>query len=207
MKILITGVENFEVAKVKLISIFSFLILPFFVFQFLGCSLSQQTNSQSATLENKPISSPSKSISIESSPIADARFTKEWQEKYSATYAEMERNRQLWRKNNIVNYNFVVDFRTLVGCTCLPAEIEVREGKMISMGNVPDDYTDKFRDPKRIETVEKLFDLINQELNAEHIIDAGYNEKLGYPERIDVTYSFNVDNQVFYKISKFEIIK
>ncbi|CAN5488863.1 hypothetical protein BH10ACI1_BH10ACI1_06930 [soil metagenome] len=193
----------------QLISINLFLICLFFVFQFSGCSLPQQNSSKNASLENKAMNSPSKTPRIVDSPaiIWDKNFAKKWKSKYGATYAKMERNRQLWRKNNIVNYNFVVDFRTMVGCTCLPAVIKVREGKMISMGNVPDDYTDKYRDPKRIETVEKLFDLIKQELDAEHIVDADYNNKLGYPERIVITNSFQVDNQVFYEISKFEIIK
>lgn len=136
-------------------------------------------------------------------------FTKEARGKYEASFAELERNRQLWQESKIENYDFEIAYNTMVGCTCSPVKFKVREGKMISIEEDPKNraYNSGYYKPEKKETIEKVFDFILQALDDDQIIDAQYNQKFGYPEQVTITSSFNVDARSFFYITKFEIAK
>jgi Family of unknown function (DUF6174) len=132
-------------------------------------------------------------------------FTKEARSKYQKSFAELERNRKLWEASKIEDYNFEIGYYTMVGCTCSPASFKVRDGKMISIEEVPQGW--EYYEPEKIETIEKTFDFVKQRLNDDQIIDAQYNQSLGYPERVIIKSSDNIDAQSFFEMTKFEITK
>ncbi len=199
----------------KLILIFSFLILPFFVFQFSGCSVSKQTNSHSASLENKAINSPSKTprITDNTSNVAEQNFIKEWREKYDTTLAELERNRKLWQENKIMNYDFVIA-KYAGGASNSwnypPVLIKIREGEKVSIEQADKDLiayfpSDEFKD---FDTIDKLFDYMRQELDDRNILRVKYDKKYGYPKTVSIIFTFaDIHNSHTIDISKFKVIK
>ena len=196
----------------KQISIISFIILPFFVFQFLGCSLSQQTNSQSASLENKAMNSPSKTprIADNTSNVAEQNFIKDWREKYDTTLAELERNRKLWQESKIVNYDFVIqkggggNTNSFNASTTL---IKIRNGEKSSMEAVEKDRAWNVESYNDFDTIDKLFDYLRQELDDRKLIAVKYDKKLGYPKMVYIKFAYNIHDGVFIEISKFKVIK
>lgn len=60
---------------------------------------------------------------------------------------------------------------------------------------------------EKLETVEKMFNFMKQELDSGSIVKAEYNKESGYPEKIGITYSSMVDAIGYFYIEKFEIVK
>ena len=196
----------------KLISTNMFLIVLLFVLQFSGCSLPQQADS-----EKQPIDSPSKTPRIEDNPsnIADQNFVKEWKAKYDITLAELERNRKLWQESKITNYDFVTA-KYAGGQTNtwnrLSVLIKIREGEKVSLEKVEKDVdyvyssrTDGFED---IDTIDKLFDYIRQQLDDRNILEIKYDKNYGYPKSVNITFTFATNhNWRVIEISKLEVVK
>ncbi len=186
------------------------------IFQFSGC-VSQQANSESSAIANKPTNTGSESATPVNKPtnIAEENFAKEWKSKFESTTAELERNRRLWQESKIVNYDFVIA-KYAGGVTNewnrLRVLIKIREGEKISIEKVEKDKdyvihsrTDGFED---FDTIDKLFIYIRKELNGGKIVDAEYDSKFGYPKRVSVTfYSVYNHNSRTIEISKLEIVK
>ena len=136
-------------------------------------------------------------------------FTKKARSRYDATLAEMERNRQLWRESKIENYDFKTECHSGNWQTTFPgAALKVRQGKIVSMEKVQKDNLTDFSDyEKQATTIENAFELIRKELDDDRIIEVKYNEKLGYPERMDIIFSDAIDNSSVFFVSGFEIVK
>lgn len=136
-------------------------------------------------------------------------FTKEARSKYDATVLELERNRKLWRESKIENYNFDTDYHVGTWLSTFPAAaIKVREGKLISMEKISEDNPTEFSEyQKKATTIENTFDLIKQELDENRMVNVKYNEKMGYPEQIDITFSSAIDSSGVFFLKKFEIVK
>lgn len=196
----------------KLISIFSFLIIPFFVFQFTSCSSSQETSYQSASLENKAINSPSKTprISDNTANVADRNLLQKWREQYDETLMELERNRKLWQESKIRNYDFVIlkggggNTNSFNASTTL---IKIRNGEKSSMEAVEKDRAWNVESYNDFDTIDKLFDYLKQELDDRKMIVVKYDKKLGFPKVSNIIFEYNIHGSVFIEISKFEIIK
>ncbi len=192
----------------KLISANIFLIC--LLFACLACSSVQKANSISLTLENKPTNSPR--ISGDGSylnAIADAKFANEWQEKYDATLAELERNRKLWQESKIMNYDFVIfkgggghsnDFRAPFTL------IKIRNGEKSSMEAVEKDSAFNIESYNDFDTIDKLFDYLRQELDGGKIIEVKCDKKLGYPKMTYIKFSNWMHGTNFIEISKFRAI-
>ncbi len=201
----------YEILKMKkTIGLLIFLIA---VFQVLGCSFPEKTNFQSSTPENKPINSMAESPTPVNKPanIAEENFAKEWKSKFEAIAAELERNRRLWQENKIVNYDFVVG-KFAGGVTNLwnasPVLIKVREGKKNSIEALVKGKDFRIDSYENIDTIDKLFNYMRQELDDGKIIEAKYDKKLGYPKSVFVTFTFAFNhNYRTISISKFEIIR
>lgn len=205
MKILISNVKDFEVTKMKWISIILFIILPFFVFHFSGCSLSPQTNSPSKIPR----------IADNTANVADQNFLKRWREQYDASFAELERNQQIWQESKIKNYDFVIA-KYAGGQTSswnrMPVLIKIREGEKVSLEKVEKDKdyvyssrTDGFED---IDTIDKLFDYLRQELDDRNILNVEYDKNYGYPKSVSITFtSYTNHNWRVIEISKLELVK
>lgn len=196
----------------KLISIISLLILLFFVFQFTGCFSPQQTSSQSASLENKAINSPSKTPRIPDNPSTtlDQNFIKEWREKYDTTLAELEYNRKLWRESKITNYDFVIgkggagsfnDFRAT------DTLIKIRNGEKELMEAIEKDTAYNVESYNDFDTIDKLFDYLREKLDDRILLRVKYDKKLGYPKIINISFSYEIHGQNFIEISKLKVIK
>lgn len=136
-------------------------------------------------------------------------FTKEARSKYEASFAELERNRQLWQENKIENYDFETEYHTGTWLSTFPsAAIKVREGKLVSLEKIQKDNPTEFSDyQERATTVENIFDFIKQELDNDRKVNVKYNQKTGYPEQIDITFSSAIDASGVFIIEKFEIVK
>jgi hypothetical protein len=190
----------------KLIAPVIFLIT---VFQLLGCSSPQQTNSENLMLVNNLTNVASENPTPANKPISigEENFVKEQRNRFETVAADLERNRHLWRENEIVNYDFVCSQGAGGNKAWSPALIKVREGKATliepaSKSNIA--YIDGY---EKIDTVDKLFDYIRRELENGRKIEAKYNKKYGYLERVTIEYSYAIDAWDSIIITKFEIVK
>jgi len=131
-------------------------------------------------------------------------FTLKAKAKYEAALAELERNRRLWRERGIVDYDFQIGYYTGVGGTFSGALVKVRHGSMHSMEKDPKDHPGEIFQPKEVETIDKIFDLIKTELDEFNIVETKYNPQFGYPEKIRITTSDAVDASGTFDIFNFE---
>lgn len=134
-------------------------------------------------------------------------FKKKWQDEYNATLAEIEQNRRLWEKNNIVNYSFVC--QQFAGGMNGWGEvvIKVRESKNILIERTEKDSPAKIDGYENFDTIDKIFDYLHQELNKGRLVKVKYNKESGYPEELSINYSSNIDAFYGVYVKKFEIIK
>jgi hypothetical protein len=135
-------------------------------------------------------------------------FTKTWQSQYEATLAEIESSRRLWRENKIESYDFETYYIGGGIGYSTGSSVKVRNGQLFSMEKFPDEFASKeFYAAEKMENIEKAFDFLAQELEKGRVIEAEYNQKFGYPEKVVIRYSFNIDASGVFGINKFEIIK
>lgn len=207
MKTLISSVKDFEVTKMKLISIISFLILPFFVFQFTGCSSVQPTVSNNLLSVSTPSPTPLEFPKDNNSYSVNEDFKEKWRNEYNATLAEIEQNRRLWQKNRIVNYSFVC--QQFAGGMNGWGEvvIKVRESENVLIERTEKDSPAKIDGYENFDTIDRIFNYLNQELDKGRLVKVKYNKELGYPEELSINYSFNIDAFYGVFVRKFEIIK
>jgi len=176
------------------------------VVQFLACSLSQQPNLKELTSVNKP--STNKPMNI-----AEENFANAWKSKFDETAAELERNRNLWKQNQIADYDFVVS-KSAHGYTDkwtrLPVLIKIRDDEKISIEKVEKDKdyviysrTDGF---ENFDTVDKLFNYLRQELEKGRILGIKYHKDLGYPKNVVILDSHDTHGRIIV-VEKIEVVK
>jgi hypothetical protein len=134
-------------------------------------------------------------------------FKKEWQDKYNATVAEMERNRQLWQESKILNYDFVCQQFAGGMNGWGEVKIKARENKSVSIEKTEKDSLAKIDGYEKFDTIVKIFDFMRQELDEGRLVRVEYDKDLGYPEQISITYSYAIDAYFGVTVRKFEIIK
>lgn len=170
--------------------------------QFSACSSSYQSNSKELLLANKP------------KTIREENFEKEWKSKFDETAAELESNRNLWKQKQIADYDFVVA-KSATGqinhWNRLPVLIKIREGEKISIEEIEKDKdyliyskTDGFED---FDTIDKLFNYLQRELEKGRIIRVKYHKDLGYPKNVMMTDSYELHSDKSITVEKIEIIK
>lgn len=146
---------------------------------------------------------PGKTIRI----FPSGKFVEEARSKREASLAELGRNRRLWQESRIDDYDFEIGFYTMVGGTDPGAAVKVRDGKNVSLEKISKDNPTKIYHPERIETIETVFDAIEDQIDDYQIVETRYNRKYGYPEKIRITSGYETDAVSFYEILKFEIVK
>ncbi len=182
--------------KKGILTLITPVIFVIAVFQLLGCSSPQQTNSENLMPANKPMS------------IGEENFVKQQRNKFEAVASELEGNRRLWQESNIVNYNFVGNQSAGGNKGWSSVLIKVRDSKAISIeptlkSNIT--YIDGY---EKFDTVDKMFNYIREELeNGRHVYGVKYNKKFGYPEKIGIEYSYAIDAWSAVSVTKFETIK
>lgn len=121
---------------------------------------------------------------------------------------ELEQNRELWLNSKISNYNFVI-FKWNMADSWFPYLIKVRANQVASKTPVdkpqPMSRIDRYDD---FETVEKIFNQIQEASNKGYRVDVKYNKNFGYPEKIIIDdHKALTDTLVSFEITKFEVIK
>ena len=185
-----------EITKQGLLRLSMLLIFLIAVIQFFGCYSLQQTGPTNPTFENKPINTFQEKV--EEERINNIKITD----------PELERNRSMWLEKNIVNYNITVS--AYQGGNVIPADsvlIEIRDGKGTLIEPTPKVDKVRLEVYKVFDTVEKMFDAIQQGFEEEAIVEVKYNKKFGYPEEMYVNYyQKGSDQYKRIKIKKFEIV-
>ena len=177
---------------------------------FIGCTSSHQPNLKDLAFGNNSANNPGN----KPPSIAEENFAKEWKSKFDKTVAELERNRNLWKQNEIYDYDFVIT-KSAGGLTNewnrLPILIKVRDGERISIKSVEKDKdyviysrTDGFED---FDTIEKLFNYLRQELENRRILEVKYHKNLGYPKSVTFIDSFKIHGYRNIVVERIEIIK
>ena len=140
---------------------------------------------------------------------------------------ELERNRRIWTQSNIKNYKITLEsaIADALYTTLSPVEIEVRDGKAVSIRHLAkDEKSFSMEEAKnnfglmryeqlKIDTVEGLFDLIKRAEEGKTangfkttLLEVEYDPKYGYPTKI----KYDVAATDLYKslqVKKIEIIE
>ncbi len=123
---------------------------------------------------------------------------------------ELERNRQLWNEKKIADYDFVASIREGgMSNIAEPVLIKVRGGKYISIDPISKSEKRPFEAYNRYETVDKMFDTVQEELDKGlSYVKVKYDKELGYPQDIGiVSKTATADGSTGCEIKKFEAVK
>jgi hypothetical protein len=120
---------------------------------------------------------------------------------------KFEKNRKLWAESKISNYNMTVNIITITqNETAGPVLIKVRAGKPISIELLTKSDNRSVEPYNNYDTIEKIFDNIEEKIEKGDRITVEYNKKLGYP--VSITFTIENTNDVpNIRITKFEVVK
>jgi len=184
------------------IALFSVLILS------VSCTLSSQ---QAANQQNSPQNSSNE---------VNSKTTIQ-------NETELERNRRIWLENNVKNYKITLEsaIADALYTTLSPVEIEVREGKAISIRHLAKDeksvsmeeaknnYGLMLYERRRIDTVDGMFDLIKRAEEGKSgegfktiLLEVKYDSKYGYPTKIRYDVAAT-DSFISLQVKKFEVVE
>lgn len=123
-------------------------------------------------------------------------------------------NKDLWQKQNVENYSF--EFSKLCYCGGLfnPATVVVKADTIHSVLDpqtgepLRDPQTNELvlqKYPKSFQTIDELFEVIENARENADKLNVEYDEKLGYPVLIEIDYIKEaIDDEVTYKIDNFQ---
>lgn len=173
------------------------LILTMTTFQIIACR-SEASHFSSSGSENK------------NAEISQVKSEAE-ANKAKIVNVDLEKNRALWIKSKILDYDIVCSiFAGAATVPAYPVLIKVRDGKAVSIEPVKKPNDGSIEIYKRFDTVDKMFDEIQQGLEKGGSIVVKvkkYNEKFGYPESFSINDIKATDLGIALEIHKFEIIK
>ncbi len=122
---------------------------------------------------------------------------------------EFQRNKDLWKQQNIENYKMIVEARGWM--INFPDEvlIEVESGRAKSVKQISRENREIGDVYKSFDNVEKIFALIEREKKAKaEVINVYYDKTLGYPLEVIVDESIGgADDEISVKIKNLEVIK
>ena len=121
--------------------------------------------------------------------------------------ADFEKNRQLWKQSNIQSYSFTCERIVGGNFRFRPENIKIQDGKVVSRTTIDgkpqynnyDGYSD-------IETVEKIFDLIQKRYDLGQKIEVTYHQKYGYPLEARIDRLGDPDKPFSVKITNFVVL-
>lgn len=123
-------------------------------------------------------------------------------------------NQKLWQEQNVENYSF--EFSKLCYCGGLfnPATIVVKADTIYAVLNsvtgesLRDPQTDELvlqQYPESFQTINDLFEVIENAREIADKLNVKYNQQLGYPEHIEIDYIKQaIDDEVAYRVDNFE---
>ena len=124
-------------------------------------------------------------------------------ERLTNIQSELDQNRKKWASAVVSNYQF--NFRWKCFCSeefVEPVNISVRENRIVDVAFVADDVPFTMIGLWRYQTVDKLFDLLQEGIDKNaHSISADYHSELGYPVRVSIDYEeYTVDEEKGFEI-------
>jgi hypothetical protein len=122
--------------------------------------------------------------------------------------SDLERNRGLWNEKKVTNYNLVVRFESSGFSTpASPVKIVVRNSEPVSVKAISKDDKRPLNRYTYFYKVEKMFDVIQRDLEGNGDVEVVFNSEFGYPESLNINYARNGPLS-FYQlhVDKFEII-
>ncbi len=121
---------------------------------------------------------------------------------------EFEKNRKKWGNHSIAHYRMTITASQGGNITFPgPAEIEVMNGvvRTLSIPSITevDDLVHKRWEP--VNTIEKIFDLMEKGYADGANVDAEYDEKFGYPKDVEIDdFKKGIDSWTIIKIADLE---
>ena len=120
---------------------------------------------------------------------------------------DFDLNYKLWVESKIVNYRIELNIEGAGFTGPAPVNIEVREGKSISLKRISEIDPRPIEFYESIDSVEKLFTFIQKEKENGADVIVKYNKKFGYPEEVVWVYlkpgNFNPS---IVRVKKFEML-
>ena len=128
----------------------------------------------------------------------------------NSSTAQLQRNKQLWAKQNISNYRFTV--RQTCFCSMeskQPVNIEVRNGKVTSIVPAIDALSFNREDFTNHDSIPKLFDVIEDAIKKEaEDLFVTYHPTLGYPTKISINYEqWTADDEISFTVENLQPLK
>lgn len=168
---------------------------------FSACSTSNQNENT-----NNSNSKNTQSVNSSFNPPVNLNNTKE--RKYADKLLnELNKNRELWKSQNISDYDYFCEVWGGGMTVFNPASIKVRDGKTSSSEEIVLSEYHFHYNFERIDSFEKMFDFIKEQVERGSSVNIDYNKKFGFPERFGINYSLIQHDFNSIKISKFRIIK
>ncbi len=125
---------------------------------------------------------------------------------------EFERNRNLWRESGVKNYKMTVEIQKTGHATPMGRfVITIREGMAKSIKNT--NNLELISGILRFDGLKTLDDIFGYIERAEK--DTGtwgkrvieYDEKLGYPKKVNLDKSGVLDDELYFEVLQFEILE
>lgn len=188
--------KSFHLLKMKLKLI---LLVSISIFQFLSCSTNQSTNP-----ENKSITSKVNNQNQDFSNRPVNLNNEKERQKFEEISSKINQNRNLWKEKNVSNYDFKIQrYAEGVGGD-FNLKFEVRGNKTL-----PVKRENNYPHPnyyEEINSVEKLFNHIQQTLERGYDIDVEFDKEYGFPKSIKSISKISTGYE-FLEIKRLEIVK
>jgi hypothetical protein len=129
---------------------------------------------------------------------------------FTVSQREIKNSEKRWIASGIKNYNYTFTIASLgrdreCSTPKVGIEVEVRGGKLTKFGTceLSVGKASKFG------TIDKIFATLRKEKSdSPPGLDVRFNEKYGYPERIDINYSrWLTDHRIQYYISDLKVVE
>lgn len=127
--------------------------------------------------------------------------------KFDKEIEEINKHRNLWKSQNIFNYDYFCEVFTGGTTVYNPVMIQVRGSQTFSVEESVISGFHYHFNFKELDSIEKMFDYIEKELERGSHLNLKFNKKYGYLEDWTVKFGMNIHDYYVFKISKFEIIK
>lgn len=125
-----------------------------------------------------------------------------------STNAELEENKQVWRRKAVKNYAFTLQNWGGGSSIYRPERIEVRDGKVISRKTIDGEpQYNNYDGYSKVETVEKMFYTVHQAYDKGESVKIEYNPEYGFPEKFVIgTINRPVDAHFAIDVTDFSVI-
>lgn len=120
---------------------------------------------------------------------------------------ELDKNLEIWKAQNVSDYDYICEALPVGMTGYNPASIKVRDGKAYSSEEISKSEGVFHYNYEKMNSIDKIFDFLKQELEEGSYVNVKYNKKFGYPENFWVGYGIGAHNNNAFVISKFVVLK